>query len=253
MTLDSYNLLCDDFYVDMFVNTQLELPMQRDTVLTFFERIRKQFPSMGSFYRRENNQYCLEEDHSTGAYRWVTLERERVGSGVVNPLRFEEAYSQGRLVIELMPYMLNVSNLDINSLDVTFAMDFDYSGNHDEVIAEALLGSSVFSCLLDMPDAHPVSLSPSVVVAISADALTQARISVESKMFFSETERRYRQGDEAISMSFSIRRYHDGSAGFDPAKSFEDQCRLVEELMVEKIIPNFVRPLNSVIAEKRLT
>jgi hypothetical protein len=68
---NAYSSLCDDFYLDMYVNTELELPTQRDTILAFFERIQKQFGSMGCFYRREDNEYCLEEDRSAGRYRWV--------------------------------------------------------------------------------------------------------------------------------------------------------------------------------------
>jgi len=30
---NAYSSLCDDFYLDMYVNTELELPTQRDTVL----------------------------------------------------------------------------------------------------------------------------------------------------------------------------------------------------------------------------
>ncbi len=77
------------------------------------------------------------------------LKHDRIGSGVVNPSEFEMAYEQDRLVLGLVPYMLSVSPLDIDSLDVTFAMDFDCTGNHDEVIAEALLSQSAFGCLLD--------------------------------------------------------------------------------------------------------
>ena len=168
MALDSYNSLCDDFYLDMYINTELDLPTQRDTVLAFFERIQKQFPSMGCFYRRENNEYCLEEDRNLGQYRWITLETDRIGSGVLNPSDFEMAYRQDRLVLELVPYMLSVSHLDIDSVDVTFAMDFDYKGSHDEVISEALFGSTAFNCLLDLPGARPIGFSPTAVVALSA-------------------------------------------------------------------------------------
>ena len=117
MTLDNYNygLLCDDFYIDMFINTELDLPTERDTILNFFERIQKQFPSMGCFSRRENNEYCLEEDRSTGQYRWIALELDRIGSGVVNPATFQDAYTQDGLVLELAPYMLGVSHLEIHS------------------------------------------------------------------------------------------------------------------------------------------
>ena len=253
MTLDSYSSLCDDLYVDMHVNTELDLPTERDTVLSFFERIRRQFPSMGCFYRRENNGYFLEEDRHAGQYRWVGLEIDRIGSGVVNPSDFEAAYCQDRLVLELVPYMLSVSPLDIDSLDVTFAMDFDYTGSHDEVIAEALLSQSPFNCLLDLPGARPIGFSPAVVIALSDDDRTQGRISIESKTSVCERGKKEQAADEAISLSFTIRQYPGATEEFDPLKSFEYQCQLSQELMAEKIVPNFVQPLIETIAQKRLT
>jgi hypothetical protein len=249
----SYSSFCDDFYHDMSVNTELELPTQRDTILTFFERIQKQYPSMGNFYRRENSEYCLEEDRNAGQYRWVAMERDRVTSGVVNPSNLEEACGQHRLVLELIPYMLSVSPLDISSLDVTFAMDFDYSGNHDEVIAEALFGGTAFANLLELPCARAVGFSPAVVVALSDDCRTQARISVESKTSVCEPRPKDPVDDTAITLSFTVRQYRGSAAKFDPLKSLEMQCRLAKELMNEKIMPGFVKPLADVIAQKRLS
>jgi len=249
---NGYSSLCDDFYLDMYVNTKLDLPSQRDTILAFFERIQRHFPAMCSFYRRENNEYCLEENRNASQYRWVSLHTDHIGSGVVNPAVFEDAYKQDRLILDLVPYMLGVSHLDIDSLDVTFGMDFDYIGNHDEVIAEALLGSTAFNCLLDLPTARPVGCSPAVVVALSDDCRTQARISVESKTSICEPDKQIQNSDEAISLSFTIRQYSLAAVKFDALKSFEQQCRLAEELMAEKIVPNFVHPLINVIAQKRL-
>jgi hypothetical protein len=174
--------------------------------------------------------------------------------------------------------MLTVSHLDVDSLDVTFAMDFDYMGSHDEVISEALLGESSFSCLLDLPSTKPIAFSPSMVVALSEDEFTQARISIESKTTTSligAYEDRFKKlsSDEAISLFFTVRQYpprlliplprlapEDAGAGedksggvrFDMLKSFEYQCRLAEQLMTEKIVPNFVMPLTETIAQKRL-
>ncbi len=250
---NSYSSFCDDFYLEMHLNTELDLPTERDTVLAFFERIQRQFGSMGCFYRNENDQYCLEEDRSSGRYRWLTLETDRIGSGMVNPSTFEDAYVLDRLVLELAPYMLAVSHLDVDSLDVTFAMDFDYAGNHDEVIAEALFGSTAFNCLLDLPQARPIGYSPSVIVALSDDCRTQARISVESKTSVYEPRGKKQNLDEAITLSLTVRQYPSGAEKFDAIKSFENQCRLVEELMAEKIVPGFVHPLANVIAQKRLT
>lgn len=253
MNMDSYNLFCDDFYLDMVINTELDLPTQRDTILSFFERIQKQFPSMGCFYRSAKNEYCLEEDTNLRSYRWVTLQGDRIGSGVVNPSSFEDSYAQGRLIIELIPYMLSVSHLDIDSLDVTFAMDFDYRGNHDDVIAEAFFASTPFACLLDLPNAGAVGFSPSVIVSLSKDCLTQARISVESKTSFCHHRKERQKSEQAITLSFTVRQYPSSNAKFDALKSFENQGRIAEQLMAERIVPNLVQPLTDTIAQKKLS
>ncbi len=253
MTSNSYSSLCDDFYLDMYINTELDLPTERDTILSFFERIQKQFPSMGRFYRRESNEYYLEEDRNPGQYRWVSLEIDRVGSGVVNPSDFEMAYCLDRLVLELAPYMLGVNHLDIDSLDVTFAMDFDYAGSHDEVIAEAMLAQSAFNCLLDLPGARPIGFSPALVMALSDDDRTQGRVSIESKTSVFESKKKGRFTDDAISLSFTVRQYPATDEKFEALQSFKHQCRLAEELMAEIIVPNFVQPLTEIIAQKRLT
>jgi hypothetical protein len=257
MTINSYRSLCDDFYLDMYINTKLDLPTSRDTILTFFERIQKQYPFMNHFYRCENDTYCLEENHNIGQERWITLETNRIGSGIVNPANFDDVFCQDRLVLELVPYMLGISHLDVASLDITFAMDFDYTGSHDEVIAEALFSSSAFSCFSDLPFAKPVAFAPSMIVALSEDECTQVRISIESKAtsdFINGREPRDKKQspDDAISLCFTVRQYPQPGTRFDMLKSFECQCRLAEKLMAEKIGPNFVLPLTETIAQKRL-
>ena len=252
-TPNSYSSLCDDFYLDMHINTELDLPTERDTILTFFERIQKQYPTMGRFYRRENNEYYLEEDRNLGQYRWISLEIDRIGSGMVNPSDFETAYNQDRLVLELVPYMLGVNHLDIDSLDVTFGMDFDYAGSHDEVIAEAMLSNSPFSSLLDLPQARPIGFSPVMVIALSDDDSTQGRISIESKTSVYEPKKKGRLTDESISLSFTVRQYPAMDRKFKPLESFELQCRLAQEIMAEQIVPDFVKPLMETIAQKRST
>ncbi len=253
MTPESYCSLCDDFYVDMCINTELDLPTSRDTVLTFFEQIQKRFPSMGTFYRRDNSDYCLEENRSLGQYRWVALEVDRIASGVVNPSSFEMAYEQDRLVLQLVPYMLSVSHLDVGSLDVTFAMDFDCRASHDEVIAEAFFRGTAFDCFSDMPGARAIGFSPAVVMALSDDCRTQARISIDSRTSILEPRKKEPPADEAISLSFTVRQYPPASGRFEPLESFERQYRLAQRLMAERIVPNFVRPLTEAIAQNRLT
>jgi hypothetical protein len=248
---NSFNSFCDDFYVDMNVNTELELPSERDTVLTFFERIQKQFPEMANFCRRDSGDFCLQEERQGEKYRWVTLELDRICCGCVNPRQLQEAYSLQRAVLDLAPYMLGLSHLDIDSLDVTFTMDFDYQGNHDEVIAEALFGSSAFNSLLELPGAKPIGFSPTTVIALSEDCRTQARIAVEARTSVYEVRNAKYKEDEPISLYFTIRRYPGPDRKFDAGESFIQQCAMAEALMAEKIISDFVTPLTNAIAQRR--
>jgi len=249
--MNSFTSFCDDLYVDMHINTELDLPTQRDTILAFFERIQRQFPAMGNFSRKETGEYCLEEEREGDRFRWVTLEVDRIGSTCINPTRLQDAYELHSLVLELAPYMLGVSHLDMTSLDVTFTMDFDYQGNHDEVVAEALFGSTAFTSLLDLPNTTPIGFSPNVIVALTEDCRTQARIAVEPRTSVYEVRHERYKGDEAISLYFTIRRYPDPQGKFDAPASFVRQCRIAEEIMVERIIPCFAKPLSNAIAQRR--
>jgi hypothetical protein len=249
--MNNYSSFCDDFYLDMHINTELDLPSDRDTLLSFFERIQKHYPTMSSFCRRDNGEYCLEEDDEAGEYRWISVERDRIGSGVVNPSNIEEVYAQDRLVLELIPYMLGVNHLDIDSLDVTYSMDFEFQGNHDEVIAEALFMGSPFGCLLDLPHSKAISFAPTVLTSLSEDCRTQARISLESKTSAYEVRSEKYKEEEAISLYFTVRQYPRPKEKFDALASFARQCALADELMAGKIMPQIVRPLAKAIALRR--
>src|SRR5262245_42908325 len=99
-----YSSFCDDFGVYIYLNTKMELPTGRETVLHFFDAARKSFPRMTDFERRENGEYVLEEDRETGSYRWVSLEAKRLSSGFVNPPTVEVADTQHLRVLDIAPY-----------------------------------------------------------------------------------------------------------------------------------------------------
>ncbi len=52
----------DEFYVNVHLNTEMELPNNRDTVLHFFEQMKKGFPELRNFYTRENGDLVLESE-----------------------------------------------------------------------------------------------------------------------------------------------------------------------------------------------
>ena len=132
-----YSSLCDDFGIYSYINTKMELPTNRETVLHFFNSLQKQFPTMTDFDCRGANEYVLEEDREQGSYRWIGLEPKRFASGYVNPPSVEIADAQHERVLECaVSPGFRVARL--RALDVLFSFDFNYSGNHDEVVAEDL-------------------------------------------------------------------------------------------------------------------
>ena len=110
--MHKYGALCDEFYVNMHLSTEMELPQNREAVLHFFEQIQKRFPRMHNFYARERGEFCLEEEKDSGQYRWVTTEPRRLCSGAVNPDSVESAVEQHRMVLKLIPFELSISHLD---------------------------------------------------------------------------------------------------------------------------------------------
>lgn len=246
-----FGSFCDDFFVEMCVNTQLDLPTQRETVLAFFERIQKQYPQMNHLARRETGELSLEHEQEGQRDQWVSLEIDRVCVGWAEPEDLHQAYRFQANILELLPYMLGISVLDIESLDIAYSMDFDYQGNHDEVIADALLGNSSFSTLLEFPNARTLNFSPSMIVGLSDDNRLQARVAIETRSDNFESRNDKFKTDEPISLYFTVRRYPLANQGWDAVKAFFEQCKLAETIMFEKIIPHFVQPINNAIAQRR--
>src|ERR1700749_3799593 len=100
--MNRYSSLSDDFYVNMNLSTEMELPKNRETVLHYFERIQKSYPTMRNFYCREKGYFVLEEYKDQGHYLWSTIESRRVCSGHVNPTSVEETLEQHKLVLDLV-------------------------------------------------------------------------------------------------------------------------------------------------------
>ena len=99
--------IADDFYVNVNLNTELELPRGRESVMHYFEQLQKRFPEMKNFYARERGEFVLEEDKEKGYYRWASVENRRICSGYVNPEEYTDAVKQHEYVLDQLPYMLS--------------------------------------------------------------------------------------------------------------------------------------------------
>ena len=247
--MNRYSELSDDFYVNMNLSTEMELPTNRETVLHFFERVQKTYPTMRNFYCRERGDFVLEEDKDKGNYRWCTIEPRRVCSGQVNPESVEGAVEQHKLVLDLAPYMLSVSPLDCEALDLLFGFDFTYRGNHNQLVTEALGISPSIERLADISGSTVINHEPSLTIALDEDCRTQFRVSIETRT----NAYQVRIGEfpeEQLSVYVTARQY--GSLG--PDKTFVETLQRLEsicsEMIENHVIEHVLDPLARTIAMK---
>lgn len=247
--MSRYCSLADDFYVNMNLSTEMELPNNRETVLHFFEQIQKSYPTMRNFYSRDKGDFVLEEDKDQGNYRWTTIEPHRICSGQLNPTSVEDVMTQHRLVLEHAPYSLAVSPLDCDALDLMFGFDFTYRGNHNQLIAEALGVNPAFERFSEHDGANVINYEPSLTISLDEECRLQCRMSVDTRT----SAYQVRTGEfpeDQLSVYMTARRY----GSLDPGMSFVEALAELEKLCREMVdgymVDNILRPLARAIAIK---
>jgi hypothetical protein len=180
----------------------------------------------------------------------VTLESQRLASGYVNPPNIEAADTFHDRILEIAPAHLDFSPLDCEALDVLFAFDFMYSGNHDEVVAEALGLTGPLEGLLQMQGSRVINYEPAVMLSLDDTFRLQCRLAIETRT----TTYQVRTGqfpEAPISVYFTIRQYW----GRQPAKTFgesyKSQRARCQELVDAHIVPGVIKPLAQAIAAKQ--
>lgn len=245
--MSGYGAFSDDYYVNLNLGTEMELPRSRESVLHYFEQIRRRYPRMVNFYARDKGEFVLEEEKDTGAYRWVSTEPKRINSGVVNPESLEDAFEQHRAVLELVPYELSVSPLDCESLSVMYGFDFTYKGNHNEILCEAIGIPPGLERFAQVPGSKVLSNEPAIQIALDEECRTQCRVSFESRTGAFQV----RTGEfieDQLSVYFTVRRYE--SLGIDESYvgEFDRLARLGSELVEGYLIEGVLRPLQQAIS-----
>lgn len=247
--MNRYSTDADDYYVNMNLNTEMELPANRDTVLHYFEQMKKAFPELSNFFTRENGEIVLEGDKERGSYRWLAIEPRRLCSGQVNPETLEDAYRQHDLVLELAPHLLTISQLDCEALDVMYGFDFNYDGNHDEVVAEVMGVGHALEGLLDVSGTKVMNFEPSLTLVLDESCRLQCRLSVETRTDARQV-RTGDFGDDQISLYFTVRQYWGSGPDQTFLESFRRQREIGEEMIRNVVIPRVVRPLAQAIASR---
>ncbi len=246
---NAFSSFSDDFYINMRLGSQMNLPHQRETILHFFERVQKEFPGMTRFRKNDNGEFNLEEDRSSHCYRWASVETKRLASGHVNPASVDEALKLHGLLLELAPYHLGISPIEMDYLDILFGFDLAFSGNHDEIISESLYADSPLACLTEEPGAKAVDFQPTVTVALSDDCRLQARIDIVTRTN-SYQVRTGDYSDDAISVYLILRRYWGDRPREPMGQLLEQMAERGQRLCCEYLLPRVLKPISSAIASR---
>ncbi len=247
--MSRFGVMSDDFYVNMNLNTEMELPQSRETVLHYFEQLQKKYPSMRNFYCRDRGEFVLEEEKEQSTYRWATVESKRICSGHVNPSSVEEAIEQHATVLGLVPYALSISRLDCESLNIMFGFDFTYRGNHNQLLVDALGVAPGLERMTEIPGASVISHEPCIQLALDDDCRIQCRLSVEPRTSVYHI-RTGEYPEEQLSVYLTARRYGSLDAGetyVGVMQKLADSCK---ELIDGYVADSILRPLQETIAIK---
>lgn len=247
--MPNYGSFSDDYYVNLHLTTEMDLPSGRETILAHFEQLRRRYPTMKNFYTRDRGEFVLEEEKDGGSYRWASVDQKRVSGGVINPQDIEQAQKLHEDILELAPYTLSVSSLDCETLNLMFGFDYTCRGNHNEIVAQALGLPPAFEKLRETPGASLLGQDPNIQIALDEDCRTQVRIAIETRTTAYQIRTR-EFPEEHLSAYLTVRRF----GGLDSGETWQGAVaklyQLADELISNYLVENILRPLQLTIAAK---
>lgn len=243
--------VCDDFYVTSRLFLKLEMDLDRETVLHFFDRIRKEYPSLCKLRTRDGGTLVLEEEaDDRGCRRWLRLDRSSLRFGHFGPPDIDDVRKFGDLILTQAPYHLTFSDIDFDHLELNYGFDLEYRGNHDQLVAETLLGEQAASRFLFGEDAvHVIDVQPYFGIALTPGCDMQAYVEVKSRTTTFEV-RNTAFETQPISVFLTVRKYW----GIDHSPSLADALSALfdaaDEQATDMVVPHFVNPLAVAIASR---
>lgn len=241
----SFGALSTDFYINQKLTLKMDLPSERDTLLHFFDQVRKSHPGMTRF-RRYEGELSLESSRREAEYTWLSLRQSSIRTGHVNPDSMEDAYRFHRRMLEIAPYYLTLSPLDIDYVELMFGFDIECKANHDEVVYEALFSQSPLGGLLKPTDAAAgakvLDVQPVFGLNLSDDGQLQAYFEVKTRRRTRRgSGRRYAQ--EPISLFITLRDYGPVDKLDDLKSVTKKLATHCEALAMERLIPDLLNPI----------
>jgi hypothetical protein len=241
----SFGALCTDFYVNSKLGLKMDLPSDRDTVLHLFDRIRAELPVMDRF-RRYSDEFALESPRRDGEYQWLALRQRSVRAGHVNPETMDEAFVLHKAILELAPYYLALSPLDVDFFELMFGFDLDCKANHNRIVHEALLQDTPLGSLIDVGSSKPIDLQPLLGMALDERCGLQAFFEVKTRTSMGQIRAdRYRT--EPISVFLTVRRNGPIDKVDELPAWMSEIRRDAERLATDKLVPHLLTPISRAI------
>jgi hypothetical protein len=241
----SFGALCTDFYVNQKLSLKMDLPSSRETVLDMFDRVRREFPQMDRF-RRYEGELALESPEQTSQYAWLSMRRTTIRSGCVNPETLEQAYRLHRLILDIAPYYLSISPLDIEFVELVFGFDLRAERNRNDVVFEALLADSPLAALIDPQGEAVIEAQPFIGFALNSRCDMQAYVEIKTRTRAAEIAAGH-YDDEPISVYLTVRQYGSLKTIDDIKACFGGLAGHIERLAEERLLPSVIVPLRDAI------
>lgn len=243
--------VCDDFYVSSRLFLKLEMSLEPEAVLHFFDRIRKEYPTLCKLRHRDAGAFALEDEADEhGSRRWIRLDANSLRFGHFAPPDLDKVRRFGELILTQAPYHMTFSDLVYDHLELIYGFDLRYNGNHDQLVGETLCGEHPAASFMFSDQAtHIIDAQPYFGIALTPECDLQAYVEVKSRTSTYEVRGGNFEG-EPISVFLTVRKYWDMRGTVAPADALMGMFDIADELAAEKVVPGFVNPLAAAIASR---
>jgi hypothetical protein len=239
----SYRALCSDFYLNMKLAMKLELPRERQPLLDLFDRMRRQFPDL-EHVRSYRDELALEAGPDDRG-RWIAVRSRDLRAGMVNPEDVDDAVRMHRQVLELAPYYLGVTPLDVDYLELLFGFDLPAEGDHSAIVCRALLDGSPLAGAIDEHGFSLVECQPAFGVTLNDDRTLEAFFEVKTG---APRQGRGMEGpSDPISVYVTLRRYGPVGRIDDLPADLDRLAARGEDLVASVAIPRMLNPIREMI------
>jgi len=223
----------------------VDLPQVKESASELFDRIKREIPEFERI-RTFDDEVALETAEIDGRYQWIGVRPRQIGSGSVNPEQIESAYDLHKLILELAPYYLSISALQIEFVELVFGFDLPAQENRNAVVMQSLYGQSPLASLADAGVEPLLDVQPRIGFALNEACDLQAFVEVKTRTSAAEAATQIFQ-DEPITVFLTVRRNGPLEGVEEFATTFGRLAGHIEHIAEQRVIPDIVIPLHQAI------